>query len=570
MVDSERHTVNFDHRAAGCFSHISGLGELGDIGHPELSPQHSGRIGGDRGHWVTQEVPVGRMDPYRNVIKRGNFTGGPHVVEMAVGDEDGRWLHIVLADHGLDPVDSFHPRVDDDAFSARVSGHEIAIGLQWSGRKRRNEHVAQVTRGAWVDSNPLAPRLVPMSAEAAKPWGRVDDQGNVYVRTNDGERVIAQWMDGDPDKALAFYAERFAGLETEVRLLEQRLKGGTLSPDDAAKAVDRTRENLVDAQAIGDLDTLQRRLDALAPAIDAKRQERKAERAAKAEEAVKVKERIAGEAEKIAVGADWRNGADKLRAMLDEWKTLPRIERKTDDALWHRFSSARTTYTRRRKTHFSEQAEKRAAAEVTKKKLIKEAEAMSSSTEWGPTAGKYRELMTRWKQAGPAPRAVDDRLWKQFRGAQDTFFEARDAANAALDAEYQRNAEKKLAVLEDAEKLLPITDVDQARKTWHEIADRWEEAGKVPRAKVKEFEARIRKVEDAIRAAGDKKWEQSNPEVQARANETVTKLEKSIDELRVQREKTADNAKKAAELDASIAARQEWLAQAQKAAADYS
>src|SRR5665811_2105511 len=120
----------------------------------------------------------------------------------------------------------------------------------------------RATRGARVDANVDPPRLNRMSADAAKPWGRVDDKGNVYVRTSDAERIIAQWMDGDPADAIAFYTKRYEGLETEVRLLEQRLKGGALSPDDAVKAAKLVRASVANAQAIGDLEALRTRLDA--------------------------------------------------------------------------------------------------------------------------------------------------------------------------------------------------------------------------------------------------------------------------------------------------------------------
>ncbi|MEO6472965.1 MAG: DUF349 domain-containing protein [Aeromicrobium sp.] len=411
-----------------------------------------------------------------------------------------------------------------------------------------------------------------MSSAADNPWGRVDDEGNVYVRTSDGERVIGQWIGGDPEEAMSLYVRRFEGLEVEVSLLEKRLETGTLSPDDAIKAADKVRSLVTDAQAVGDLETLAKRLDALQPAIEKQRAERKAARAAKAEEAVTEKSRIADLAEALAKSDDWRAGADRLRELLDEWKALPRIDKKTDDALWHRFSSARTTYTRRRKTHFGEQATLRDAAQAAKEELIKEAEALSTSTDWGVTAGKYRDLMARWKKAGSAPRGADDKLWKKFRAAQDTFFEARDATNAQLDAEYEVNAEKKLVILEEAEKLLPIKNVEVARKAWHDISDRWEAAGKVPRDKVKEFEGRIRKVEAAIRSAGDDLWKRSNPELTARADETVSKLQKAIDDLNADLKKAEDagNAKKAKEIGESIAARQLWLEQAQKALADFS
>ena len=210
--------------------------------------------------------------------------------------------------------------------------------------------------------------------------------------------------------------------------------------------------------------------------------QRKVERAAKVAEAQTEKARIADEAaEKIAAGNDWKAGADKLRALLDEWKALPRLGNSADDELWHRFSTARTASTRRRKTTFSEQSTLRDAAKTIKEKLIVEAEALSTSTDWGPTAGKYRDLMAEWKKAGSAPRNVEDKLWKRFRAAQDAFFTARDEANAQLDAEYEVNAEKKLEILAEAEKLLPIKIIDAARKAWLDVANHWEAAGKVHR-----------------------------------------------------------------------------------------
>ena len=95
-----------------------------------------------------------------------------------------------------------------------------------------------------------------MSSAAEHPWGRVDADGTVYVRTAAGERVIGQWPGGDPQEAMALYVRRFEGLEIEVDLLEKRLTGGTLGPDDAEKAVTTVREQLTDAHALGDLASL--------------------------------------------------------------------------------------------------------------------------------------------------------------------------------------------------------------------------------------------------------------------------------------------------------------------------
>ena len=407
--------------------------------------------------------------------------------------------------------------------------------------------------------------------QPAETWGRVAEDGTVFVRTSDGERQVGQMPDAPPEEALAFYTKRYDDLAFEVQLLEQRIEAGTVAPEDATSVVNQIHSSLGEAQVVGDLAALDRRLDTLKGLIEKQREARKAERAKKAAEAKVRKEKIAGEAERLAEGNDWRNGANRLRELLDEWKSLPRIDKSTDDALWRRFSTARTTYTRRRKAHFAELGEKREAARTVKEKLVVEAESLAESTDWGPTAGKYRELMRQWKAAGPAPKNVDDALWKRFRGAQDTFFGARDAANAKLDEEYAANAEVKEKILVEAEALLPVTDVRAAKEAFRDLAERWDAAGKVPRDRMKDLEGRMRKVEQAIRGVEDEQWNRSNPEARARAADTVAQLEASLAELEAKRAKaeSAGNEKKAAEHAAAIEARQAWLVEARKALEDF-
>jgi len=411
-----------------------------------------------------------------------------------------------------------------------------------------------------------------MSRVTSHEWGRVADDGTVYVRTADGERSVGQYPEGTPEQALEFYTKRYDALALEVQLLEQRVNAGVLSPDEAAEAVKTVRTQVVEANAVGDLASLAGRLDSLSPVIATQRKARKQERAKKSEESRAAKEAIVSEAEKLAEGNDWRNGANRLRALLDQWKALPRIDRASDDALWRRFSTARTTYTRRRKVHFAEQHEKRDAARVVKERLVKEAEAIAGSTEWGPTSGAYRDLMREWKAAGPAPRDVDDQLWARFRAAQDQFFGARDAAQAEQDQEFAANAEVKQALLVEAEALVPVTDLDAAKRALRDIADRWEAAGKVPRDQIKPLEGRLRKVEEAVRQVEEDQWRRTDPEKSARADDMVSKLEAAIADLEKDLEaaKAAGNEKKAKELEENLASRQSFLAMAKQVSADYS
>jgi len=409
-------------------------------------------------------------------------------------------------------------------------------------------------------------------SESGDEWGRVDEDGNVFVRTADGERSVGQYPAGTPAEALAFFKERFEALSFEVELLQQRIRSGVMSPEEALESVKTVSAQVAEANAVGDLASLAARLEELRPLIEAQREARRAERVQKTAEAKEAKEKLVAEAEKIAEGSDWRAGANRLRTLLDEWKALPRIDRASDDALWKRFSGARTSYTRRRKAHFAEQNEKRDTARTVKERLVTEAESLADSTEWGPTAGRYRELMRQWKAAGPAPKEVDDELWRRFRAAQDTFFGARDATNAALDAEYAANAEAKEKILVEAEALLPVTDLDAAKKAFRDIADRWDAAGKVPRDRMKALEGRIRAVEQAIRGLEDEQWRKSDPEKSARADDMVTKLEAAIAQVEADLAKAREsgNEKQVKELEENLASRQSFLDMARRVSADYS
>ncbi|MFI6829596.1 MULTISPECIES: DUF349 domain-containing protein [unclassified Kribbella] len=407
---------------------------------------------------------------------------------------------------------------------------------------------------------------------AGESWGRVAEDGTVFVRTKDGERAVGQWPDANPEEALAFYTRRYDALAFEVDLLEQRVQAGTVSPDDARAAVKKVTSSIEEAQAVGDLDGLRTRLEALTPLVAQQRERRKAERAAKVEEARSAKTKIATEAETIAAGTDWRHGVTRLRELLDEWKALPRLDKSSDDELWHRFSSARTTYTRHRKQHFAELSSKREEAAVVKERLAAEAETLAASTEWGPTSGRFRDLMRQWKAAGPAPREVDDKLWARFRAAQDMFFGARDAIQAEENAEQVENLRAKEALLVEIETIVPVEDAKVAREQLREYLDRWDQIGKVPRDAMRSVDSRLRAVEQAVKSAEDEVWNRSNPEARARAEATVKQLQSLISDLEKQAAKheSQGNTRKATEAREAIAARREWLTQAQNALTDFS
>ncbi|MBS2537501.1 DUF349 domain-containing protein [Catenulispora sp. NF23] len=410
--------------------------------------------------------------------------------------------------------------------------------------------------------------------EATEAWGRVAEDGTVYVRTADGERQVGSWAAGSPDEALAYYQRKFDGLKVEVDLIANRLKQtgpSAPSPKDALEKIGKLRESISGANAVGDLDGLLARLDGLVELAEQRRAEHRAAREQQQAGARAAKQELAEEAERLAVSTEWRVAGDRMKVLLDEWKAAPRLDRKTDDELWHRLSQARSAFAKRRKQHFAELDAQRVEIRSHKEQLIAEAEALQDSTDWNPTAGRFRDLMSEWKTAGRAQRDVEDDLWKRFKAAQDTFFAAR---NAILDerngAERENLAAKEVLVVE-AEALLPITDHRAARVALRSLNERWEAIGPVPRDSRQRIEGRLHTVDRAIADAEASELSRKDPEKRARAEATVEQLRTALDKLRVQADKAraAGQEKKAADAEASIAARQEWLAEAEKALAEF-
>ncbi|MFJ8045871.1 DUF349 domain-containing protein [Kitasatospora sp. NPDC096147] len=407
---------------------------------------------------------------------------------------------------------------------------------------------------------------------SSDPWGRVDEQGTVYVRTAEGERVVGSWQAGSPEEALAYFERKYQGLSAEIGLLEHRVRKTDLAAKDAQTTLDHLREQVAEAHAVGDLAALGQRLETLAGEIETRQGERRAAKAKAQEETRAAKEKLVTEAEQLAESTQWREAGDRLRALVDSWKALPRLDRKSDDELWHRFSHARSVFSKHRKAHFATLDAERDQAKAVKERLVAEAEALSNSTDWGDTAAAYRDLMARWKAAGRAQRDAEEELWARFRGAQDVFFQARSATFSERDAEQGENQKLKEALLVEAEAILPITDLKAAKAALREVSERWEAIGHVPRDAKPRLDARLNTVERAVREAEDAEWQRSNPEAKARATGMTTLLQAAVDKLQADLDKAraAGNASKVTKLENELAGRQALLDQAQKSLEEFS
>ncbi|MCE3553807.1 DUF349 domain-containing protein [Pseudonocardia sp. RS11V-5] len=413
---------------------------------------------------------------------------------------------------------------------------------------------------------PVEPSPVATASDNPSRWGRVDAEGAVFVRTAEGERRVGSWQAGAPDEGLAHFARRFDDLLAEAELLVARLATGGGDPKHALTSAKALRDGLDEAAVVGDLDGLHKRLDELVgmaeDAVASARTARDEQRHA----AIARKEDLVAEAEAMAADStQWKQAGDRYKAILDEWRTIKGIDRKTDEALWKRFSRAREAFNRRRGSHFADLDRQRAGAKARKEELVAEAEALSESADWGPTAARYRDLMTEWKAAGRAQKDADDALWHRFRSAQDTFFSRRSAVFAERDSEFAANADAKRSLLDEAEKI-DTSDPDAARIALRHVQERWEEIGKVQRDDMRPLEQRLRAVEESVREAADRQWRRTDPEAEAR----VAQFRDRVAQFEAQAEKarSSGDERRAEQAESQAAQWREWLETAEQSVQD--
>ena len=422
------------------------------------------------------------------------------------------------------------------------------------------------------------PVSIPSSAASAligdpAKFGYVAPDGTVFVKTSAGDKAVGSYPGKSPEEALSYFVRKFEAVASEIALLAARITSGAMVPSDALASVKKLREQVKEINAVGDLEALANSVEQLEPLIEghrgayeAKKAAAEAEKAAKRAQVLVEKEKIVVEAESLALSESWKTTGDRLKELLTEWKSAPRLDKKTDTDLWKRFSVSRNKFDKRRRTHFANLEATTAVVTDAKKNLVLQAEKLATSTEWVPTAKAFKSLMDQWKATGRGKPSDDAKLWARFKKAQDQFFQAKSADLEKREVTMGANLAKREELIVQIEALVPFTDVKDAKNKFRELARAWEKIGMTHRDKRAALDARVHAVEKTIKEAEADIWRKTDPAAKKRAEEVVAQLTASIEsyEKIAAKSASAGNAKKASEASESAQARKIWLAEAQK------
>ena len=222
-------------------------------------------------------------------------------------------------------------------------------------------------------------------------------------------------------------------------MLEQRLASGAdVSIDDAQASVERLKAALVEPQVVGDIDGTAGQGRAARPAA-----RRPTPSRARAEDGVargsqgRARARSSSEAEALADSTSWKATGDRLKALLDEWKAAPHVDRggRADavEALLRGPELLRPA-----PPGTLRQARDRAGGRPRRPRRRwspRRSQARGHPPTGRATANEMRKLMDRWKAAGRAGRAADEQLWQGSARRRTSSIEARSAALAERDAD---------------------------------------------------------------------------------------------------------------------------------------
>jgi hypothetical protein len=409
-------------------------------------------------------------------------------------------------------------------------------------------------------------------------FGRVGEDGTVYVRTPQGEKAVGSYPGKTAEEALAYFVRKFEALASEVALTAARITSGAMVPQDAYEAVKKLRAQVAELNGVGDLAALAASVEQIEPLIEghreayeAKKAQEAAAKAARREQILVEKEKIVAEAESLALSEAWKVTGDRLKVLLDEWKAAPRLDKKIDGDFWKRFSASRNKFDKRRRAHFSQLEAQSTVVSAAKEAIVAEAEKLATSTDWVATARRFKVLMDQWKAAGRGKKNHDTKLWNRFKAAQDQFFAAKNADLEKREVSMAANLVKREELLPKIEALVPFTDVKVAKAAFRELMNEWTKIGITNRDKRAVLDARVAVVEEAIKTAEAEIWRKSDPAAKARAADVVTQLTESIAnyEKAAAKAEAAGNPKKAQEARESAAARKVWLVEAEKSLAEF-
>lgn len=393
-------------------------------------------------------------------------------------------------------------------------------------------------------------------AELSEPWGRVGDGGVVEVRLGGDWVTVGAYPDVTAEEALALFVRKFADLEAQVSLAEQRLKADAPAKD-IQRSMKKISVELETPTGVGDYLSLRQRVTVILETVDGLAAAQAEQKEKAVAEAISQREELVAKMEALAAKnpADirWKQATSEMTELFEQWKThqatSPRIPKATADELWKRFRAAKNSLDKGRRSHFQERDKLNKEVKSTKRTLIERAEALA--TKGADGIAVYRALLEEWKKAPRGNRATEDQLWSRFKAAGDVLYQAKAQQAEAEDEANRDNGEAKRKLVEEFGDIVSLTDHREALERLRLFHDRFRQIGPAPRSMVKELDQAIGKFDQHVKKLEAEHWQKTDPEKEARSQSFLDQIDSQIQALEAKKS-AAEQAGDAAAVSALV------------------
>ncbi len=177
---------------------------------------------------------------------------------------------------------------------------------------------------------------------------------------------------------------------------------------------------------------------------------------------------------------EWEEKTQEVFEIQNAWKLVGFGPKKENEEIWTLFRAQCDIFFDAKKKFFDSLRTEFDAVADAKQKLIDQALQIKDSTDWKGAGEQLIQLQKKWKNLGNAGQRNEQRLWKEFRGACDAFFNAKTAHFAELDKQNEGNLATKQALIAQIDAYQIPEDKKQAIADLKQFAATYNEIGHVP------------------------------------------------------------------------------------------
>ncbi|WP_282031874.1 DUF349 domain-containing protein [Winogradskyella eximia] len=179
----------------------------------------------------------------------------------------------------------------------------------------------------------------------------------------------------------------------------------------------------------------------------------------------------------------WQKKIKDIEVLRDAFFKAGKVPLKVNEATWAKFKDAVRTFNRGKNSFYKDLKKDQYDNLKKKKDLIQIAEENKDSEDFAKVTPLMKKIQNEWKKIGHVPRRDSDKIWKQFKGACNHYFDKMHAARKAEDQHLFDAFDKKVKLLESLKAMEltedPKADIEVLKA---KIAE-WKELGHVPQNK---------------------------------------------------------------------------------------